>query len=91
MLPLDERNLYESALTSMDYAGAAALPCVVTGYPVLTTRGRNPIAFKKQGKADNRDDWNTLMMTAKTSMSQQLNDVIAFISEWCGGTPSFSF
>ena len=91
VLPLDDRNLYESSLTSINYAEAAALPCVVTGYPVLTGRGRKPIEFKNTGKAANRDDWNSLIMSAKTSMGSHLNDVITFINDWCGNIPSVNF
>lgn len=91
VLPLDERNLYESCLTSMNHTEASALPCVVTGYPVLTGHGKRPIEFKNPRKAANRDDWNALIMSAKTSMRPHLNDVITFLSEWCGNIPSVSF
>ncbi|KAL0271339.1 UNVERIFIED_CONTAM: hypothetical protein PYX00_008457 [Menopon gallinae] len=90
-LPLDDRQLYESCLTSPDYAGNPALPCIVTGYPVLTTRERTAVDFMKTGKVANQNDWNTLMMTAKASFSSSLKGVISFINEWCGGIPSFTF
>lgn len=91
VLPLDERGLYPSALYSHDSVGPAATPCVVSGYPVLPLRGRNPIEFKRPGRAANREDWNKLLLAAKMNPESHVTDVIGFIGEWCGGAPSFSF
>lgn len=88
---MDDRNLYESSLSSMNYAEASNVPCVVTGYPVIGNRGKKVVEFKNPGKAANRDDWNTLMLTAKASMESHLNDLITFINDWCGNIPSVSF
>ncbi|XP_046993145.1 intraflagellar transport protein 172 homolog [Schistocerca americana] len=91
VLPVDERGLYPSALCSNDSAGPMALPCVVSGYPVLAQKGRTPIEFKRPGRAANREDWNKLLMAAKMNPESHVTDIIGFIGEWCGGTPSFSF
>ncbi|KAJ4427860.1 hypothetical protein ANN_23861 [Periplaneta americana] len=90
-LPLDERGLTPSALTSPGRSGPPATPCVVSGFPVLSQRGRNPIEFKRPGKQANRDDWNKLMMAAKMAPETHITDAISFIEEWCGGAPGFSF
>lgn len=91
VLPLDERGLTPSSLTSPDRSGPPAIPCVVSGFPVLSDRGRKSIEFKCQGKQANRDDWNKLMMAAKMAPETQITDVLSFIGEWCGGAPTFSF
>jgi len=91
VLLLDERGLTPSSLTSPNRAGPRAIPCVVSGYPVMSHRGRNPVEFKRPGKQANRDDWNKLMMAAKMAPETQITDVLSFIGEWCGGAPSFSF
>jgi intraflagellar transport protein 172 len=91
VLLLDERGLTPSSLTSPNRSGPRAIPCVVSGYPVMSHRGRNPVEFKRLGKQANRDDWNKLMMAAKMAPETQITDVLSFIAEWCGGAPSFSF
>lgn len=91
VLPLDERGLIPSALTSPNRSGPPAIACVVSGFPVQSHRGRNPVEFKRPGKQANRDDWNKLMMAAKMAPETHIPDVLTFIGEWCGGAPSFSF
>ncbi|XP_041357336.1 intraflagellar transport protein 172 homolog isoform X2 [Gigantopelta aegis] len=88
ILPKDERNTYEASLTAPD-TGIKSLPCVVTGYPVL----RNKFDFNKPGKVANKDDWNKLLMATKVSHSPELQDVLKFISNWCGApsNPTYSF
>jgi intraflagellar transport protein 172 len=80
-LPLDERGMFEGSV--MD-----SLPCVITGYPVL----RNKVEFKKANKAANKDDWNKFAMATKVSHNSECQDVLRFLSLWCGASPnSFSF
>ncbi|XP_069742704.1 intraflagellar transport protein 172 homolog isoform X3 [Narcine bancroftii] len=86
VLPADERDTYEASLIAVN-TGIRSLPCVITGYPVL----RHKIEFKKPGKAANKDDWNKFLMAVKTTHSPECQDVLKFISQWCGGMPSASF
>ncbi|KAK0069568.1 intraflagellar transport protein 172 isoform X1 [Biomphalaria pfeifferi] len=86
ILPKDERGTYEASLVAME-TGIRALPCVVTGYPVL----RNKVEFKNPNKVANKEDWNKLLMATKVSHSSELQDVLKFIGTWCGANPNFSF
>ncbi|XP_063296825.1 intraflagellar transport protein 172 homolog [Pelobates fuscus] len=86
VLPKDERGTYEAALIDVS-SGVRSLPCLITGYPVL----RNKIEFKQPGKAANKEDWNKFLMAVKTSHSPECQDVLKFISRWCGGLPNTSF
>ncbi|XP_039330557.1 intraflagellar transport protein 172 homolog isoform X1 [Saimiri boliviensis] len=86
VLPRDERGAYEASLVAAS-TGVRALPCLITGYPIL----RNKIEFKRPGKAANKDNWNKFLMAIKTSHSPVCQDVLKFISQWCGGLPSTSF
>ncbi|XP_010369520.1 intraflagellar transport protein 172 homolog isoform X4 [Rhinopithecus roxellana] len=86
VLPRDERGAYEASLVAAS-TGIQALPCLITGYPIL----RNKIEFKRPGKAANKDNWNKFLMAIKTSHSPVCQDVLKFISQWCGGLPSTSF
>uniref|UniRef100_A0A8C9HWM4 Intraflagellar transport protein 172 homolog n=1 Tax=Piliocolobus tephrosceles TaxID=591936 RepID=A0A8C9HWM4_9PRIM len=86
VLPRDERGAYEASLVAAS-TGVQALPCLITGYPIL----RNKIEFKRPGKAANKDNWNKFLMAIKTSHSPVCQDVLKFISQWCGGLPSTSF
>ncbi|KAH0505014.1 Intraflagellar transport protein 172-like protein [Microtus ochrogaster] len=86
VLPRDERGVYEASLVAAS-TGVRALPCLITGYPIL----RNKIEFKRPGKAANKDNWNKFLMAIKTSHSPVCQDVLKFISQWCGGLPSTSF
>ncbi|XP_061559670.1 LOW QUALITY PROTEIN: intraflagellar transport protein 172 homolog [Phycodurus eques] len=86
VLPRDERNSYEASLVDAD-SGLRSLPCVLTGYPVL----RNKIEFSSAGKAANKEDWNKFLMTTKTSHSPECQDVLKFVSQWCGGLPASGF
>ncbi|XP_059516265.1 intraflagellar transport protein 172 homolog [Myotis daubentonii] len=86
VLPRDERGAYEASLVAAS-TGVRALPCLITGYPIL----RNKIDFKRPGTAVNKDNWNKFLMAIKTSHSPVCQDVLKFISEWCGGIPSTSF
>ncbi|CAH2245239.1 intraflagellar transport 172 homolog [Pelobates cultripes] len=86
VLPKDERGTYEASLIDVS-SGVRSLPCLITGYPVL----RNKIEFKQPGKAANKEDWNKFLMAVKTSHSPECQDVLKFISRWCGGLPNTSF
>ncbi|XP_021109553.1 intraflagellar transport protein 172 homolog [Heterocephalus glaber] len=86
VLPQDERGTYEASLVAVS-TGVRALPCLITGYPIL----RNKIEFKRPGKAADKDNWNKFLMAIKTSHSPVCQDVLKFISQWCGGLPSISF
>uniref|UniRef100_A0A3Q2XZS2 Intraflagellar transport protein 172 homolog n=1 Tax=Hippocampus comes TaxID=109280 RepID=A0A3Q2XZS2_HIPCM len=86
VLPRDERNSYEASLVDSN-SGLRSLPCVLTGYPVL----RNKMEFSSAGKAANKEDWNRFLMTTKTSHSPECQDVLKFISQWCGGLPAAGF
>ncbi|XP_061900790.1 intraflagellar transport protein 172 homolog isoform X2 [Entelurus aequoreus] len=86
VLPRDERNSYEASLVDAN-SGLRSLACVLTGYPVL----RNKIDFSSPGKAANKEDWNKFLMATKTSHSPECQDVLKFISQWCGGLPASGF
>nr|CAD7573453.1 unnamed protein product [Timema californicum] len=80
-LPVDERGLFPATL-------GGALPCVVSGYPVLPGRGRSPVELGRPGRLANRDDWNKLIMAAKMSPEANVTDVLGFLEEWCGAAPT---
>ncbi|KAM9354646.1 intraflagellar transport protein 172 homolog isoform 1-T1 [Pholidichthys leucotaenia] len=86
VLPRDERNTYEASLVAT-HTGLRSLPCILTGYPVL----RNKIEFSTVGKAANKEDWNRFLMATKTTHSPECQDVLKFISQWCGGLPTAGF
>ncbi|CAN9507987.1 unnamed protein product [Ophioblennius macclurei] len=86
VLPRDQRNCYEASLVAAD-SGVRSLPCVLTGYPVL----KNKVEFSSAGKVANKDDWNKFLMASKTSHSPECQDVLSFISQWCGGLPAAGF
>jgi intraflagellar transport protein 172 len=78
---------YEASLKAPD--GQVSPPCIVSGYPVL----RNKIAFKKDNRVANKEDWNRLIMESKMSPSSEMSDLLAFISKWAGEStaPAYSF
>uniref|UniRef100_A0A3P8SZX4 Intraflagellar transport protein 172 homolog n=1 Tax=Amphiprion percula TaxID=161767 RepID=A0A3P8SZX4_AMPPE len=86
VLPRDERNSYEASLVAAN-TGLRSLGCILTGYPVL----RNKIEFSSAGKAANKEDWNKFLMATKTTHSPECQDVLKFISQWCGGLPASGF
>uniref|UniRef100_A0A3P8XGI6 IF140/IFT172/WDR19 TPR domain-containing protein n=1 Tax=Esox lucius TaxID=8010 RepID=A0A3P8XGI6_ESOLU len=86
VLPKDERDTYEASLLAAN-TGIRSLPCVITGYPVL----RNKIEFKGPGKAANKEDWNKFLMATKTTHSPECQDVLKFLSQWCGGLPASGY
>lgn len=80
-LPKDERGIYVACLRS-SATGVSALPCVVTGYPVL----RDGISFSAEnGKhSANIEDWKSLTYAANVNRNNECSDVFDFIRKWCG-------
>jgi len=54
---------------------------VFLGYPVL----RNSIEFKVEGRAANREDWQSFTMATKMTSQWGIQDVLRFISQYTGG------
>ncbi|XP_011499324.1 PREDICTED: intraflagellar transport protein osm-1 [Ceratosolen solmsi marchali] len=88
-LPLDQRGVYVGSLSSHADSSTSPLPeCVLTGYPV---RGSS-VQFDGSRGVAARDDWNKFITVARQSPSDSdLNDVLAFIQDWCGTAPSYVF
>lgn len=86
VLPKDERGVYEASLFDVN-SGQAALPCAITGYPVI----QNKMVFKQPGISANKEDWNKFYMAAKVSHSAELQDVLMFISHWCQLSQDLSY
>ncbi|XP_068564624.1 intraflagellar transport protein 172 homolog [Cebidichthys violaceus] len=86
VLPRDERNSYEASLVATN-TGLRSLPCVLTGYPVL----RDKMEFSSVGKVAIKKDWNKFLVATKTTHSSECQDVLKFISQWCGGLPASGF
>ncbi|CAK9818451.1 Intraflagellar transport protein 172 homolog [Anthophora quadrimaculata] len=87
-LPTDHRGVYVGSLSSPSVDSGALQGCTVTGYPV-----RGPIIRFAEGEhIVDRDDWTKLINTARQApQDSALNDILAFIQEWCGSIPSYSF
>ncbi|XP_066998302.2 intraflagellar transport protein 172 homolog [Anabrus simplex] len=60
-------------------------PCLLSGYPILSHHGEKPIKLRKRGMFIIPEEWELAIETAKQDPSSKVNDVLAFISEWCGG------
>ncbi|TNM94541.1 hypothetical protein fugu_017300 [Takifugu bimaculatus] len=84
VLPQDERKSYEASLVDAN-TGLRSPPCIITGYPVV----RNKVDLSSA--AANKEDWNKFLMAAKTNHSPECQDVLEFISQWCGGLPASRF
>ncbi|KAK4299690.1 hypothetical protein Pmani_028048 [Petrolisthes manimaculis] len=84
ILPLDERMVYEASLMGGD--STSFPPCVISGYPVV----RNRLDLKR-GQAANKEDWNKLVMATKMSSSPEAQDVLKFVTGWCGGVPGMGY
>ncbi|XP_019769911.2 intraflagellar transport protein 172 homolog [Dendroctonus ponderosae] len=76
VLPIDERQLYESSLQPGD------LPCLVTGYPIK----KQSVSFSKSKFQVNKDAWAKLNMGSKMAPDSNVPSVISFIQKWCGPT-----
>ncbi|KAH7979194.1 hypothetical protein HPB49_008618 [Dermacentor silvarum] len=59
-LPADEQGFYEASLEGPK-GTLRALPCLITGYPVL----QNKLQFQKPGIVCNKDDWNKFLLATK--------------------------
>lgn len=81
---MDERMVYEASLVGGD--NTTYPPCVISGYPVV----RNRLDLKR-GQAANKEDWNKLLMANKMSSSPEAQDVLKFVTAWCGGSPGMGF
>jgi len=88
VLPRDERDTYEASLVATS-TGIKSFPCVLSGYPVL----RNKLEFNRPGCVANKEDWNKFLMATKVSHSPECQDVLRFLSRWCGSpqNPTYSF
>lgn len=78
-LPKDERGVYVAALEAPG-TGLCALPCIVSGYPVL----RNALEFDQPNKVAIRECWNRFQHACKVARSAECSDVREFIQRWCG-------
>ncbi|VDP85645.1 unnamed protein product [Echinostoma caproni] len=78
-LPKDERGVYVAALKAPG-TGLSALPCILSGYPVL----RNALEFEQPNKVAIRECWNQFQHACKMTRSSECSDVKEFIQRWCG-------
>ena len=67
-LNMDERGCYEASLIGGE---TVCLPCVVTGYPVLTKQ----LQFKNN-LAANIEDWNKFLMISRVSFVQVARSLV---------------
>ncbi|XP_015430536.1 PREDICTED: intraflagellar transport protein 172 homolog [Dufourea novaeangliae] len=88
VLPTDHRGVYVGSLTSPSTESTRLQKCTLTGYPV-----RGPtIRFSEGERVADRDDWTKLINTARQAPQDSvLNDILAFVQEWCGAVPTYSF
>ncbi|XP_050690071.1 intraflagellar transport protein 172 homolog [Eriocheir sinensis] len=84
ILPQDERMVYEASL--VDNEGSTYPPCVISGYPVIRSR-----LDLKRGQAASKEDWNKLVMATKMATTPECQDVLKFITAWCGGLPTMGY
>lgn len=75
ILPMDDRNLYESSLEVHDQ------PCIISGYPL---QHKQPISFQRSRYQANRDIWSKLTVAGKMSPHTSVPDVIEFVEKMCG-------
>ncbi|KAK9502773.1 hypothetical protein O3M35_011482 [Rhynocoris fuscipes] len=79
-LRTDSRGVYPASLTGL--SGAPAVPCLVTGFPILTPR---PVTFKRPGAAANPEDWSSLNMAHRMAPNNSnLGDILSFVTKWAG-------
>ncbi|XP_076179801.1 intraflagellar transport protein Oseg2 [Ptiloglossa arizonensis] len=88
VLPTDHRGVYIGSLNSPSAETGALQGCILTGYPI-----RGPIIrFPEGDHVTDRDDWTKLINTARQApQDSALNDILAFVQEWCGTVPNYSF
>ncbi|XP_060519882.1 intraflagellar transport protein 172 homolog [Cylas formicarius] len=74
VLPLDDRQLYESCLQPGEPA------CLITGYPIR----KQAVSFSKSNYQAGKEAWAKLNMAAKVASDSNVPGVITFITKWCG-------
>ncbi|KAL1502378.1 hypothetical protein ABEB36_007525 [Hypothenemus hampei] len=74
VLPIDERQLYESSLQPEDS------PCLVTGYPIK----KQSVSFANSNFRASKEAWAKLNMGARMAPDSNIPSVITFIQKWCG-------
>ncbi|XP_033198470.2 intraflagellar transport protein Oseg2 isoform X1 [Bombus vancouverensis nearcticus] len=88
VLPTDHRGVYVGSLTAHSVDSGSLQACILTGYPI---RG-SIIKFSEVQHVADRDDWTKLTNTARQApQDSNLNDILAFIQEWFGAIPNYSF
>ncbi|XP_025413024.1 intraflagellar transport protein 172 homolog isoform X3 [Sipha flava] len=80
-LPLDQRSLYPSNLTSPD--GGMYPVCIISGWPVIDSKKSYSVTFEN-GRMANKDDWTKVMTVSKTVQSSAVKQTLEFIAKWCG-------
>ncbi|VVC40970.1 Armadillo-type fold,Tetratricopeptide-like helical domain [Cinara cedri] len=80
-LPLDQRRLYPSNLTSPD--GGQYPVCVLSGWPVIDSKKSYAVTFENNRMAI-KDDWTKVMTVSKTVQSSVVKQTLEFITRWCG-------
>ena len=78
-LPKDARGVFQASLTSPSQAKPANA-CVITGYPTI----KDVVNFKFGSHSANKEDWNALILGTKQTHSAECNNIVHFITTWCG-------
>ena len=87
-LPVDQRGVYVGSLTSHTSDANPLAECALTGYPV---RGAS-VQFQGSRRVASREDWNKFVGAARQTPSDSpFNDILAFVQEWCGVAPNYTF
>ncbi|VEL39877.1 unnamed protein product [Protopolystoma xenopodis] len=81
-LPCDERGIYVAALSTPKSQGPTALPCLITGYPILQPAGE--IRFQNSNRVANRRDWNSFEAACRAARTAECIDTMDFLKRWCG-------
>lgn len=91
-LPVDHRGIYLGSLTSTNLPLERAKPlqsCALTGYPIRDSSG---VQFEETSRVVSKEDWNKMLSAAKQAgENSPLSDILAFIKEWCGALPTYTF
>lgn len=80
-LPLDQRRLYPSNLTSPE--GGTYPVCIISGWPVIDSKKSHAVTFEN-GRMAIKDDWTKVMTVSKTVQSSAIKQTLEFITKWCG-------
>eukprot|EP00049_Salpingoeca_infusionum_P011387 m.198132 g.198132 ORF g.198132 m.198132 type:complete len:1733 (+) comp14914_c0_seq4:203-5401(+) len=84
VLRKDSRGIFVASLVGPD--GTKSEPCVVNGLPILG----DSIPFEDE-KVASREAWNKLVMCAKQTHNEHLQDVLRFLQTWCGAHAQYAF